>query len=216
MSPRTNSGVLASDDLMVRLRGDAPDLVWPARTINPVVDRCAELRRVQPEESHRYEDYDERRAADALRRNWPTALLHARQDASKAFAAAQGWIPAGRDFPASRLVGEVRLRRRMRDLRWAQRSDTFDHEEWYRAGRSVAGVVVHLYSDLALDAIPAGIVVDRLPRSKTTPGEHVGRRGKDHGSDTGTLLRCYQHADHETMLAVVNEPRKVTARAQTG
>lgn len=35
-------------------------------------------------------------------------------------------------------------------------------------------------------------------------------------SDTGTLLRCYQHADHETMLAVVNEPRKVTAKAQTG
>lgn len=35
-------------------------------------------------------------------------------------------------------------------------------------------------------------------------------------SDTGTLLRCYQHGDHETMLAVVHEPRKVTARAQTG
>ncbi|MEO7104135.1 MAG: site-specific integrase, partial [Gemmatimonadaceae bacterium] len=35
-------------------------------------------------------------------------------------------------------------------------------------------------------------------------------------SDTGTLLRCYQHADQETMLAVVNEPRKVTAKAQAG
>ncbi|MGI8549144.1 MAG: hypothetical protein ACR2M1_17780 [Gemmatimonadaceae bacterium] len=35
-------------------------------------------------------------------------------------------------------------------------------------------------------------------------------------SDTGTLLRCYQHADFETMLAVVNEPRKLTERAKTG
>ena len=35
-------------------------------------------------------------------------------------------------------------------------------------------------------------------------------------SDTGTLLRCYQHADQATMLAVVNEPRKVTEKARTG
>jgi integrase len=35
-------------------------------------------------------------------------------------------------------------------------------------------------------------------------------------SDTGTLLRCYQHPDQETMLAVVNEPRKVTEKARTG
>jgi hypothetical protein len=28
--------------------------------------------------------------------------------------------------------------------------------------------------------------------------------------DVGTLLTCYQHADRQSMLAVMSEPRKVT------
>lgn len=35
-------------------------------------------------------------------------------------------------------------------------------------------------------------------------------------SDTGILLRCYQHPDQGTMLAVVNESKKVTDKARTG
>jgi len=31
--------------------------------------------------------------------------------------------------------------------------------------------------------------------------------------DTQTLVNCYQHADRETMLAVMSEPRKVSDRA---
>jgi integrase len=31
--------------------------------------------------------------------------------------------------------------------------------------------------------------------------------------DTQTLVNCYQHADKETMLAVMSEPRKVSDRA---
>lgn len=35
-------------------------------------------------------------------------------------------------------------------------------------------------------------------------------------NDVSTLLTCYQHADRNTMLAVMNEPRKVTERGMTG
>ncbi len=33
-------------------------------------------------------------------------------------------------------------------------------------------------------------------------------------SDLTTLLRCYQQADEDTLLAVMNEPRKVTERVK--
>jgi hypothetical protein len=31
-----------------------------------------------------------------------------------------------------------------------------------------------------------------------------------------TLIRCYQQADDDTMLRVMNEPRKVMERAKSG
>jgi integrase len=34
--------------------------------------------------------------------------------------------------------------------------------------------------------------------------------------DTDTLVTCYQHADRDTMLAVMSEPRKVTEKAGSG
>jgi hypothetical protein len=35
-------------------------------------------------------------------------------------------------------------------------------------------------------------------------------------SDVTTLIRCYQEAEDDTMLPVMNEPRKVMKRAKTG
>ncbi len=35
-------------------------------------------------------------------------------------------------------------------------------------------------------------------------------------SDVTTLIRCYQQADDDTMLRVMNEPRKVMERAKSG
>jgi hypothetical protein len=35
-------------------------------------------------------------------------------------------------------------------------------------------------------------------------------------SDVTTLIRCYQQADDDTLLRVMNEPRKVTERAKSG
>lgn len=38
---------------IVRLRGDAPALAWPADELSPLIDQCAELRRVQSPDSGR-------------------------------------------------------------------------------------------------------------------------------------------------------------------
>jgi hypothetical protein len=35
-------------------------------------------------------------------------------------------------------------------------------------------------------------------------------------TDVATLIRCYQQADDDTMLRVMNEPRKVMERAKSG
>ena len=35
-------------------------------------------------------------------------------------------------------------------------------------------------------------------------------------SDVSTLIRCYQQPDDDTMLRVMNEPRKVMERAKSG
>ena len=35
-------------------------------------------------------------------------------------------------------------------------------------------------------------------------------------SDVTTLIRCYQQTDDDTLLRVMNEPRKVTERAKSG
>jgi len=35
-------------------------------------------------------------------------------------------------------------------------------------------------------------------------------------SDTTTLINCYQQADDETLLEVMNYPKKITERAQNG
>ena len=35
-------------------------------------------------------------------------------------------------------------------------------------------------------------------------------------SDIGTLLKCYQHADDDTLLEVMSYPKKITERARTG
>ena len=35
-------------------------------------------------------------------------------------------------------------------------------------------------------------------------------------SDIGTLLKCYQHADDETLLQVMSHPKKIMEKARTG
>lgn len=137
------------------LRGGAPLLIWPARTMKPIITTCTNLR--------------ENPVDDGEVWKWNRDIMRARGSAAKAFAEAQGWLAAERKYPVSRLVRYTRSRRGVQDHSWAFSDDTFDHGVWFRAGRSVAGVVVHLYGNLALDAIPAGIVVDRLPRSWYCP-----------------------------------------------
>jgi len=152
-------------DRIIRLRGDSPSLVWPDTAIADRVAWCAELRRLTPDGLLSETDpADVRRMVRQLG-EWSIAMLTARSAAATAFAQAQGWAYSPNAYPTARLVADPRERRHRPATTWDFRDDVFEHPDWFvLKGRPVAAVV-HLYHELAIDALPNAIVVDRLPAS---------------------------------------------------
>lgn len=153
-----------SSETIVRLRGDGPALIWPAAELRPHLDWCAEMWRLYPDPARHDDDATERRARGALATDWTRAIWSARSAALTEFATAQGWTPAARALPPSSLVPPPYRGSRGLVPGWARDLATWDHPEWLRTTDGAAAVV-HLYPDLALDRVPSGIVVDRLPTS---------------------------------------------------
>jgi hypothetical protein len=151
-------------DTILRLRGDAESVSWPAMLLAPLVDRCDELRARTPVSPSFEALPAERRAAHAYSRKWEWELTAAHQASVDAFAAAQGWTRAKTDFRVVRLLPPKMRTGGSLLPRWV-RDDVFEHPNWLRDGRRCAGVVVHLYREIRLDKLPEPIVVDELPRS---------------------------------------------------
>jgi hypothetical protein len=137
---------------IIRLRGEAPDLVWPEAALRPHLTRRSELR-------DRRQEWCTSRPGQ---REWYDANLAAHAVSVGVFAKAQGWRPS-RGFALNRLLRQC--------PRWA--ADVVDHPDYFSEGRRSPAVVVHLYGTLALDDVPSAIVVDRLPESWYWPGQTI-------------------------------------------
>lgn len=157
---------------IIRLRGDAPLLVWP-NGLDALLTRSADLRhrpirRVSAEEAAahpgRYRPMREREAA----------IDEAHCEAAEVFGEAQGWTISRRGSPRLLLSPRERYRGPRGLPAWACRDDVFEHPDYYVVGRGrgrrrLVGAVVHLYRPLALDALPDEIVVDQLDASWYLP-----------------------------------------------
>ncbi len=148
---------LVDPPVIQRLRGTAPDLIWPPAIEEPI-ERIRELRgNTEP-------------TPPPL---WFIHLDDAQQAAAQLFASAQGWRVSGR-FPYERL-----LRRQREDgliPKWAP-MDVFDHPVFFRQAGGDVALVIQPYRDLSLDEIPRDITVDRLPGSWHYPVEEGGTVG---------------------------------------
>src|SRR5215204_4463683 len=91
-------------ETVLRLRGDAKQLVWPAASLDPLIDRCDALRNNTPAYAPLGAPPSEQSAAHSQDAKWwghPTAARWACMDA---FAAAQGWTRATADFRVTQLL----------------------------------------------------------------------------------------------------------------
>jgi hypothetical protein len=139
---------------IVRLRGDAEELVWPGAALRPHLDQRAWLRDVSPGHDTSW----------ANRRRWSDASLAAHAANVQAFAEAQGWR-VSKGFALDRLV------RRRASLLWPNWArDVVDHPDFFWRYQRSPALVVHLYGELVLDRVPDALVVDRLPESWYWPG----------------------------------------------
>lgn len=56
----------------------------------------------------------------------------------------------------------------------------------------------------------------RAGMSRTEPSPVVDVAAAGGWSDISTLLKCYQHADHDTLLEVMSSPKKIMEPARAG
>lgn len=148
---------LVNPPVIQRLRGSAPDLIWP-----PAMDELIERIRVLRDNS------------GAIRPQlWSHNLDEAQQGAAKLFATAQGWHVAAR-FPYERL-----LRKQSEDgfiPKWAP-MEVFDHPVFFRQAGGDVALVIQPYRDISPSELPGDITVDRLPGSWHYPAEGSGTVG---------------------------------------
>jgi hypothetical protein len=152
---------------VVRVRGDAPEIVWPANALAPHIARCDELRLSLPPYPHTVAD-SEKAAATQLFAQWEAEFIDAQRESIAAFAAAQGWQRSERIFPPKHLLHAKNRRGKDSPRPWYCTDQCFEHPDWLTYRGRMAGVVVHLYptrTDIDLDKLPGEIVVDQLPDS---------------------------------------------------
>ena len=154
-----------------RLRGDAPEVVWPrSRRFAEALSWRRELRRMTPEHTGPEAPAEEREMSERTHEDWWEAMGAWRSAAVDAFARANGWTRAKHELHPTRLL-PPKLRKPADARRpWWHDDRVFEHPDFLLQGRRIAGVVVHLYSPVALDRLPESIVVDELPSSWYWPG----------------------------------------------
>ena len=177
------------DPTVDRLRGDAPPLAWPVEPMYQYPLKVMRLRARIAEQSepdtrrviqrgwrsglpsvyHRLElERDRVRDACRVTSGLPPEIVRQfmrldllQHTCRVEFGAAQHWRPTRQQYAPARILG-VPLRKG--DPWWGP-LDVWDHPEFFCDGNGLVAAVVHLYSEIALDAVPAGVVVDRLPVS---------------------------------------------------
>jgi hypothetical protein len=140
---------------VLRLKGVAGEIQWPARALSEPVARCEALLRA----AARYPDPDYA-AGDTERREIgarEASISRARLESARRFGSAQSWDHSLLLLHSKRLYD------------WTYEEDLFRYASWYFAGKKVAAVVVHLYTALDVDKLPRGMIVDELPVSWVAP-----------------------------------------------
>jgi hypothetical protein len=139
---------------VVRLRGEADELIWPGDALRQPLDHRARLRQASPGPD----------ASWATRHRWSAASMAVHASSVQVFAEAQTWH-VSEGFALNRLV---RKRATLLLPNWAR--DTVDHPDFFWQRRRSPALVVHLSGDLVLNTVPEKLVVDRLPESWYWPG----------------------------------------------
>jgi integrase len=135
-----------------------------------------------------------RAESDKKGQEWTVPMPPALRDELKAFRVKMGGAFGGLVFPQLNDPGKALTR------------DSFGH--WLADAEAAAklskldGSLWHAYRRAWATA------------RKDLPVTDVAAAGG--WKDVGTLIRCYQQPDDETLLRVMSEPRKVTERAQNG
>jgi hypothetical protein len=93
-----------SEHKIIRLRGDAPALVWP-EPIEPLIEWCAELRRLTPDPAYVKAEGLARTAAHRLLRDWERTFVTAQDACENAFGSPQGWKSSERWKPRDLISG---------------------------------------------------------------------------------------------------------------